>query len=398
MNKILPPGILSLFLAFGVWAQSATTLTKNNVPLLPGKVHYSFASVKGLLLPKTGNKIAWDYSKLKEDSTLTENYVSKIHNPFTKSNTVIIDTEKREFLVSNRYIHEFNFYDEDNKGWFFAGSYVSPEIISTQSFFNDSSDNIIVFDQNDSVRINLINFPDSIGKSYHAEAVKKLHFLWSVKSANMDTAQSVKKTYYSITDTTVGEGTLRIPTPKIRSIAYPVIQIRRKFIAVDSYLVNNKSPNKYFLLAFGIAQGKKTVECNEYFYKAGRQSPMMVIGFGSDTTFTTPVSVRYSTDSITPAPPVSIDPENEETINFLLFPNPANTGSINCVFSKPTAGNWKLIVSNMLGQISHFENISGVGTMDISLNVNMLSKGMYFANIIDDQGRIAATGKIVIQK
>ncbi len=398
MNKNLFSGLLIVLLCSRLYGQSPVTLSKTNTPLLPGTVHYKWAGVKGISDPKTGRNIVWNYSSLIGDSSASENYVSKIITPFTKSKTAIIDTEKNEFLLSNHFVPEYNFYDEDASGLYYAGSFVSAKLISTASFFNNPNDNIIIPNQNDSVRINLINFPDSIGESHRQKAVKTFQFSWTVQSANLDTAPALKKTYFIRYDTAVGFGTVRIPTPLTKSIAYPVILIRQKTITIDSYFVNGKVPNKYFLLAFGIIQGKKTADCSEYFYRAGRQSPLLVIGFGGDSTFSTPVIAKYNTDSITPEPPSSIEMNEAPLTEFNLFPNPSYGNNITCSFAKPTNGTWKLRIANSMGQVVHDENIDAIGNISIALDMNPLKSGLYFATLTDDNNQVIATGKIDLLK
>ena len=398
MNKILFSGIVFLSLLTRVCGQSPVALSNANTPLLPGTIHYNWASTKGIAIPKTGRNITWNYSSLVKDSNISEHYVSKLITPFTKSKTAIADTEKREFLVSDHFIPEDDFYDEDAKGLFYAGSFVSAKLISTSSFFNDPGDNIIIPNQNDSARVNIINFPDSMGKSYHQKAVKTFQFLWTVKSANLDTAPALKKTYIIKSDTVVGVGTIRIPTPLTKSIAYPVILINQKTITIDSYFVNGKVPNKYFLLAFGIIQGKKTVQCSDYFYKTGRQSPLMVIDFGFDTSFSTPFSIKYSTDSITPEPPSGIENYSISNTDFNIYPNPSNGSNIRCSFIKPAEGTWKIRISNTLGQIIRNENIEASGAIDFAFDMSQSNTGLYVISLLDADNQIIATGKFELLK
>ena len=394
MKKILLFGAIMLLSLCRVVAQSPVILEKNNFPLSPGPFHYIVADPKGLIVPKNGQKMVWDYSGLKSDSIITQVFLLDFHNPFTGSKIALEDTGKQEFLTSdNNYTGNY-FYDEDDSGFYFSGDYVAEQGLSLKNYFNDSTDSIFIPKQNDSLHLNLIGFPSTFGTSSRFKATKSLRYFWTIRSANLNSAPSVKKTYYTVVDTVTGWGTLRVPASGKKSIAYPVLLIRQKVIAIDSYFVNSSPPSKFFLIAFGIVQGKRTVDCNEYFYRAGYQNPLMAIEFGGDTTYSSPVKVLYSMDSIKQQ--AGIEQGQPDNHSFTLYPNPITAAHVNCSFIKENSAQWKILILNSLGQVFRSETIQGNGAINRSIDVNGAKAGLYFVTVLDGNGQVIANAKLSI--
>jgi hypothetical protein len=395
MKKILLLGAFMLLITGRVSAQSAIILTENNVPVFPGPFHYSVVNPKLFTVPKSGINIKWDYSNIKGDTSIKQLFLSHYNTPFTNSTTAIADTGKREFLTSNSNFVKVDYYDKDVKGFFFAGDYVKSQYFSLASYFNNPSDNITIPQQNDSVRLNIIHFPMTSGSCDRYKTTKSLHFSWTVNSAGLTDAPSIKKTFYNVEDTVTAWGTLRVPDSVTRSIAYPVLLVRHKEITIDSYYVNNTAANKFFLIAFGITQGKKTVDCDEYFYRAGHQNPLFTIEFGGDTTFTTPIDALYTTDSIKKQVGVEILNERDNH-SFSVYPNPANGSQVNCSFTKEVNQQWKILIFNSIGQVFKSETVEGNGKINMSLDITGAKAGLYFVNVLDEMGQVVASSKLNI--
>ncbi len=394
MKKNLFLGALMLLIVSRIDAQTAIVLTESNFPILAGPFHYSVSYPKTITVRKNGVNVKWDYSFLKSDSIIKEVFLSNITNPFTKSKTAVADTGVHEFLTSNSNLSETGFYDEDKNGLYFAGDFVGSQFFSLESYFNNSSDNINVPQQNDSVRLDINHFPETSGSGHHYNVSKSLHFLWTVNSAGMSDAPSVKKTFYEIMDTVTGWGTLRVPAVSSKSIAYPVLLVRRKVITIDSYYVNNNAASKFFLIAFGIDQGAKTIDCNEYFYRAGYSNPLIIIGYGTDTTYSVPNSVLFSNDSIKQQAGIEVPDINKH--DFTLYPNPASTGQVSCSFTKEGSGKWKLLIFNSIGKVFNSQIIEGDGQINTTFDISNAKAGLYFVSLLDDNGQVVANGKIDI--
>ena len=394
MKKILFFGALMLLIISRVGAQSAIVLSESNTQILPGPFHYSVSYPKALTLPVSGSNIKWDYSNLKKDSNVGQAFVANYSTPFTSSKTAIADTSLREFLTSNSNFKETGFYDEDKTGLFFAGDFVTNQYFSLASYFNNSSDNIIIPQQNDSVRLNIIRFPETANTCERYKAIRSLYFTWNVSSANLNDAPSIKKTFYNVIDTVTGWGTLRVPAIAAKSIAYPVLLARRKVVTIDSYYVNDKPASKFFLIAFGIVQGTKTTDCNEYFYRVGHQNPLISIGFGADTTYSTPTSVLFSTDSIKKQSGVEIP--GQENDNFTFYPNPANSDFVNCSFFKGNNEHWKLLIFNSIGEVFKTETIQGNGKINMAVSIIGAKSGLYFVSVFDEYGIPMASSRLSI--
>jgi len=396
MKKILLFVVVMVSVVCFVKAQTPISLEKNNVPLSAGPFHYAVGNPKNTSLPKNGKNISWDYSGLLKDTGFSESYQFVFHNPFSQSKLALTDTGIHEFLTSSNFFSGTDFFDEDSNGFYFSGASVAEQGLSLKNYFNNSADSIYIPEQDDSLRLDLINFPSIFGKGHHEKTIKSLFFFWTVKSANMDSAISFKTTYYSVSDTVTGWGTLRVPVAGKKSIAYTVLLIQRKVVTIDSYFVNGSPANKFFLIAFGMVQGQSIVDCNEYFYRTGHQEPLLAIGFGTDTSYSAPLSVSWSTDSITQQAGINTnDPDN---INFSLYPNPVNANQVNWSLAKANGGQWQILVLNSLGQVFRSETIEGNGTINQSFDISGAKAGLYFVAVLDENGQLLGNSKLNITR
>jgi hypothetical protein len=379
-----------------VYAQTAIKVTESNTPVLQGVIHYEDVSLNNVTVPKTGNNVKWDYSGLIGDSALRHSYILNIDPGFATTKTTIADTGVSELLTSDNSFKADDIYDEDINGLYLEGSYVKQQKLKLYNYFNDTNDKIIVPEQQVYFRINQVNFPSTAGSAYKLTATRTLHFLWTVDTLKYKNDSSTKVTTYIVSDTVAGWGTLRIPTPTGASSPYRVLLVKRESTAIDSFFVQHKVPKAIYLKAFGLEEGQKSTDYKETFYRAGSANPLMVIDFGKDGSYTSPVSVRYSTDSIKEQS--GIEQKDFQPADFVIFPNPAPSGIVNISFTKETSLPWTLILTNAEGKIIISQKIRESGKILMPINLGNAVPGLYFAGVIDENGRRLTSGKLDISR
>jgi len=374
-----------------VQAQKSIVLTSANTQLIAGIAHYNSATLSKFTAPKADTNHAWNYSNLVFSSNADINYLSNPFINFTSTNVAVATTGEFEQLTSDCMIPSNYVYDEDTVSIYQAGTFIPGQNFSLYNYFTNQNDSLYVPKQADYCRTNIITFP-TIAKSVHKRnSVRKLNFTITVTSEGYKKAQGTKYTYFAVKDTVMGWGSLRLPSSDKASISYNVLLLKRKTITIDSIYINKKVPNPIYLTALGINQGFKTTTYEQFFYRAGYANPMMAISYGTDSTYTTPVNILYTTDSIKSG--LTLTENNFEDLN--IYPNPTN-GIINCRFTKSSPYPWKLLVINSLGQQINTKTISGEGDLEIQSENNLNENGIYFINVIDENGQKIISKKIVV--
>ncbi len=89
----------------------------------------------------------------------------------------------------------------------------------------------------------------------------------------------------------------------------------------------------------------------------------------------------------------SID-ENEVSATLNLFPNPTN-GLVNLEYISGNQGNINISVVNTLGATVYTTNAVSNGSLNKSIDLSQLTKGIYFVNVVSQNG--TTTKKLIIQ-
>lgn len=98
--------------------------------------------------------------------------------------------------------------------------------------------------------------------------------------------------------------------------------------------------------------------------------------------------------NLNPDVQVLIGIEEENKIDFSIYPNP-NNGSFNISLDGQSENNLDVVVKNILGQIVNENNITK-STNSIDLNLQHLKKGVYIIDLLDNN-YVVNTGKIIIK-
>jgi len=389
-------GILSASL--GASAQSAITLTASNVTGLgPTIIHSVNTNASGVTGAKIGANQTWDYSSLKGGTSLNSGFVPSnfyFTNAFSK--TAVADSSSLEVVIkATESVKAPLVYDIDNNGFFIAGRVIVAQNYSEAPLTGNPKDSSFWPQQTYLARENLIAFPATMGSSWTTKSVHPLISTITIVSFGLKKAPVKVVVHSYIKDTVVGWGTLKVPSSKNASISYNVLLVRRHTITSDSFYLNNQPAPVFIMAGFGSKQNDTTSNTyQEFFYRAGNGMPLLTLNFDGDSTYTTPGSASYSTDSVKSG--VEYEEFNAEM--FKIFPNPSVGDNVNIQFLKKSDAPWTLSISNSLGQVVKKVSIEGIGNLTKDLNLQGIGSGIYFVRISDGEGAILATSKLDIKK
>ncbi len=85
-----------------------------------------------------------------------------------------------------------------------------------------------------------------------------------------------------------------------------------------------------------------------------------------------------------------------DVANFLVFPNPSNTGSVTVSIDTKVSTDMNIRLFNALGATIHTEQLYNVnGAINVNFSTNNLSAGVYFIELSD--GKASQTSKVIIR-
>ena len=90
---------------------------------------------------------------------------------------------------------------------------------------------------------------------------------------------------------------------------------------------------------------------------------------------------------------------NNSKNNFIIFPNPVTTGDIHIRLISNYAGKANIVITNMAGQqLIKKEIVISNNITTISLEAQQLAAGIYYAQLVDDNGKVLNEAKEFIKK
>jgi hypothetical protein len=385
---------ICVIILFNNFINAQVQILYANTPFAAGTVHQFNASLTGFKVPKADSAQVWNYSSLQPlnsaDTTLTALSLS-----FKASHLGVISgfDRFRENIASTTVVRSTQVFDKDTGGIFLAGNVLFIQKFSLYNYFGNHKDSLFIPLDNEYFRINRITFPTKIHSAYKTRALKVLKFNITIDTLKLYKAPGTKNTIYKVKDTVAGEGTLRIPAPDKYSVPYKVLLIKRRTEATDSFYINNSPGNPILLQALGIQQGKRTVDYKEFFYRAGSPDPLLTISYGIDSTYTLPISVLYSSDSIKS----NIAKTTTQASEFKIFPNPASSGFVHANILKNSFSHWTISFYNGLGQEILDKTISDSGNLDLDFELPN-QEGLYIVALKDETGSLISMKKVLISK
>ncbi len=261
-------------------------------------------------------------------------------------------------LLGMKYIHG------DSTGFFELG--ISNEQESAHdisSFTHSAGDSLFFPPQADtfSQAIAVFRFPASFSSSWQTTGSRRsIRFEVTANAFGLTRAAGVWHYDLDIADSIVGWGQMRVAVaPNGTSTYMPVLQVRRKMLRRDSFLINGVEPPAGFLTALGLTQGKISNYYFTRFYQPAEWTPLAEAQH-ADSTYTNLLSLLIRRSGIEPSGVSEI----EQAYNWKIFPNPVQGSVINLEMPGNTGSDWRFKLFNIAGQMLE------QGNMQFSASLN----------------------------
>lgn len=222
----------------------------------------------------------------------------------------------------------------------------------------------------------IIKFPATMSSAWAATTPRTVNFNITATAFGLNNAPGQVKEIRSHLDSVVGWGRMKVPViGKSKSSSYiPVLQVRHRDVAIDSFYLNGSLAPAAVVSALGLTQGQRTVTSSTYFYRAAAFRPLLE-GLHLDSNFSTSLS-RVYLHAVDLPEDVSVPSLSSGTVR--IYPNPLTKGPLHVEMANVKEG-WSYALMNVAGQ--------QVANGDLSANLSTialpehLNSGIYYLQL-----------------
>jgi hypothetical protein len=216
----------------------------------------------------------------------------------------------------------------------------------------------------------------------------------SVALLALNKAPGMRVSQYTIVDTIVGWGTLKLRNPSGgTALNFAVLLQWETRTRLDSFFLNGAPAPDLIMGALGLTQGSLTIFQTYNFQGIGFNEPFLY--FSTNAAGTTNFVSRAV------LPNLGLTTSSPETPDYAVtttaFPNPTTEG-VTFEFQKSSMPDWNVMIYNASGQIVSLNRVSapqGIVNQHITL-ASSLPSGTYFYNLLDETSLIRANGKFLL--
>lgn len=233
-----------------------------------------------------------------------------------------------------------------------------------------------------------------------SESVWTSNFSWTVtgnitvNSVGLKNTPITKFATIKQQDSIIGWGKAQIPTGGGRlSAFYDVLIEQRTLVQVDSFFLNGQPVSQLIGGALGLKQGSTTVELFRKFWRTSFIN-LVSINYGKDTTFTTPLSIRFDGT----IPPITSVDEDFTASNSIAYPNPTSN---NVTISYNQTSNTMTTIEffNLIGtNVKSVPVYSPAETVHVPISLSEFANGLYRYSVRNQHGRILSQGSVTVVK
>lgn len=354
----------------------------------------------GAVAPTFGNNQTWDYSVLK-DSTLTIN--KYYHTPaatFGTIPTVFADATYaynatvlfQNFPIPFRIFEKLDATSYAQLGYITLGAKFSIAPVSGGA--TDSIYFPVASLRYSSPQV-YFKFPMTANSVWKTNFKDTTPLQLSVALFGLNKTPGMRVAQYTILDTIVGWGTLKLKNPSGgTALNYAVLLKRETATRLDSFFLGDAPAPAALMGAFGLTQGAVTISTTRNsFIGIGFNEPFLYISTN------TAGAINAISRAVLPNLGLT---GSHETPNYAVatnvYPNPTTEG-VNFKFQKTSMPDWNLMIYNAAGQIVSINRVTapqGSVNQRIAL-ASSLPNGTYFYNLLDETSLIRANGKFLLQ-
>jgi hypothetical protein len=342
--------LLSAALLLAVNAQAQITLSSTSYPAsVKGtdslKVTTAASAFPSLTFMANGS---WDLSAVTDSTPVL--YAYRV-NP---------DTASAQFADSNFYAFSTYTYQGNVQSLITSSGLLEYGIDVDSASFALGSGNLIYIPITHSVFTaphTVIKYPATMGTTWSSTYESDFNFMITYSPLYSNSA-GVVKSFVTETDSVKGWGVMRIKTlAGTPSSWFQVLQVAKKTVVLDSFLIGGVSPNPLVLSGLGVTQGQVTTTYEQDYYRAEEVSPFADVQF-TDSTYSTPSKATTHTQRT-----VNLGiAETAANGGVSIYPNPVNGGEVTITLPA-MGGTWSYELIDMSGKTVAAEQLAASGNV-----------------------------------
>jgi methionine-rich copper-binding protein CopC len=376
--------------------QSPITLTQANFPPATTTVPIEDVTSQITSAPAVGANQTWDYSTLTTGTAYTNQYVAVSGDAHFPTAQFMLASYFKNLTSTLGYYYD-QYYAITSTGAYVVGIHVPAQNYGIGALTGNNADTLYILD-------NVINyapspdrtvftFPTTAGSSVNVNQRHVVNMQLSVSSASLNRTPMQQAFYLNRTDSIVGWGTLKLPAHAGFNSNIPVLQDKVYQYFIDSFYLGGSPAPQTITGPFGITQGQTTGSVHRMaFYRAGEFNYQMFINF-SDAAYSM-VAAAYVDDNLPVATGISDLTADSWSA---AYPNPMHGETFDIHIDAATTVS-AVIQSDLSGRtISEIATNNKSGIVHVQTE-KPLSDGLYLYRLIDADGHVISTGRIVSAK
>ncbi|MFN8310494.1 MAG: T9SS type A sorting domain-containing protein [Chitinophagales bacterium] len=380
--------------SFSAFSQLVLTQSNYPVPLVSTPIANFTSAVSSI--PSRGNNQIWDYTTGTPSST-SPNDAELLTNDPNFPTAQYRYTALYKAINSNFGFNYDQYYSIEASGVKAIGIRIPEQRYGLGLLTGNNADSLIIpedfIDYGADPRP-LINFPTNLNDTWNSTKRNVVNMQLTVTSAGLTSAPLQQVFYFLRLDSVIGNGILKLPPQAGYQNEIPVVQIKTLSATRDSFYLNGSLAPAQLMTGFGLTQNQQTapIGFRYNFYRAGLNNYQMVVNF-SDPNFTTLSSNSAYISTVYPDLSNGIATVSSGS-GAECYPNPV-IGN-NCLILTDNSvkdGNVKLYDVSGREMVVSF---TSTGEQRFELQWNGLSAGSYTYVVSHPDGKVAATGKIML--
>jgi hypothetical protein len=358
---------------------------------------FKIMTKNGSLLPTFGNNQTWDYSVLNDSFPALLTYYHTPAATFGAIPTIFADATFAYNLTTTfrSFPYQTRVYEKLDATGYVQLGYTSVDAKYSLANLSGGATDSIYFPTS-ALRFSspqvYYKFPMTANSVWKTNYKDTTPLQLSVGLLSLNKTPGMRVAQYTILDTIVGWGNLKLKNPSGgTALNFAVLLQRETSTRLDSFFLSGAPAPAIIMGALGLTQGAITLTSPYYTFQG--------IGF-NEPFFTISTNAAGAITFVTRAvlPNLGLTTDSRETPDYAVatnvYPNPTTEG-VNFEFQKTSMPDWNIMIYNVAGQIVSINRVSApqdIVNQHITL-ASSLPSGTYFYNLLDETSLIRANGK-----
>jgi Secretion system C-terminal sorting domain len=352
------------------------------------------------ILPALGNNQTWDYTTLKDSTPKIYTYYHTPAATFGAIPAIFSDATFAYNLTTTfrSFPYQTRVYEKLDATGYVQLGYTSVDLKYSLANLSGGTTDSIYFPAS-TLRFSspqvYYKFPMTANSVWKTNYKDTTPLQLSVALLALNKTPGMRVAQYTILDTIVGWGTLKLKNPSGgTALNYAVLLQRETQSRLDSFFLIGAPAPAIILGALGLTQGAITISSPYYTFQGiGFNEPFFTISTNAAG------AITFVTRAVLPS--LGLTTDSRETPDYAVattvYPNPTTEG-VNFEFQKTSMSDWNIMIYDAIGQIVSINRVNapqGIVNQHVTL-ASSLPSGTYFYNLLDENSLIRANGKFLL--